>query len=62
MQEMKMDTRELAKLMKMDESMITFILEKVEPGKMSLVYLYEIAKVLELNMTEIGNLVMSCRA
>lgn len=62
MEEMKIDNRELARLMKMDESMITFILEKTEPGKMSLVYLYEIAKVLELNMTEIGNLVMSCRA
>lgn len=62
MEEMEIDTKELAKLMKMDESIITFILEKAEPGKMSLVYLYEIAKVLELNMTEIGNLVMSCRA
>ena len=61
MEEVQMTLEELSCHLELDKTMINFLLGKTTPNKLSLEYVYRLAKALKLDKAEIGDLVMSCK-
>ena len=61
MKEIDMSFEELYRHLELDKTMIGFLFGNTSPGKLSLDNLHRLATALELDVEEIGNLVMSCK-
>lgn len=61
MKEIDMSFEELSRHLELDKTMTGFLFGNTSPSKLSLDNVHRLATALELDMAEIGDLVMSCK-